>query len=148
MDFRHGEVRDERLDQHGGFTLTDEGGRSGDNGFSTGDAHAPEEESGKFADKPLDDTDVVEQLDERNEEDNGWNDADQEPGQSSCCVVRQESDTLLSETQQVSGKQGDKVEDIIAGFGAQDEQRNDELRQHTDYDRVPVDLLAVPGSKP
>ena len=62
---------DERLDQHGRLSLTDEGRCGRNDSFGARDAHGPEEEDGEFADEPLQNSPVVEQLHEGNEEDDG-----------------------------------------------------------------------------
>ena len=81
VEFGHGEVGDERADQHGGFALADEGGGGGDDGFGAADAEGPEEEDGEFADEPLEDAGVVEELDEGDEEDDWGDYAGEEPAE-------------------------------------------------------------------
>lgn len=149
VDFGHGQVRNERLDQHGGFSLSDEGRRGGDDGLGAGNAHAPKEEHGEFADGPLENTGVVEKLDKRHEEDDGRDDSHQEPAVTRReSVLHQEVNTLSGEFQQLSGQRGDEVEDVVSGLGPQYEERDDELHQHAHDDGVPDDLLAVPRGGP
>ena len=62
-----GQVRDEGPDQHRRLALPDEGRGGRHDGLGARDAHRPEEEDGEFADEPLQDAPVVEQLDERDE---------------------------------------------------------------------------------
>lgn len=105
MDLGHGKVGDERSDQHGRFTLSDERRGGSHDGFSTGDTHAPEEEDGKLANAPLEDIGVIEELDQGDEENDGGNDSNQEP----CYLGRQiifgqETHTFVGETQEAPGK--------------------------------------------
>jgi hypothetical protein len=71
--------------------LADERGGSGDDGFGAGDAHGPEEEKGEFADGPLEPAPVVQELDEGDEEDDGWDDVDDEPLQLEGVRAKEES---------------------------------------------------------
>lgn len=162
VEFGHGEVWYERADEHGGFALADEGGGGGYDGFGAGDAHAPEEEDGEFPDKPLQDVAVVEELDNGDEEDDGGNHANEEPvagldldGLLVDCNVHvvelflgQEDHALLGEAEELTGQHGDKVKDVVAGLSAEHKERDDELDQHADDDRVPHDYLAVARGGP
>ena len=76
MDFGHRAVRDEGLDQHSRFTLSDKWGGGCHHGLCARDAHGPEEEDGEFPDGPLQDTGIVEELDEGDEKDDGRDDRD------------------------------------------------------------------------
>ena len=78
MHLGHGKVGDERLDQHGGFTLTDERRRRSDDCLGTRYSHGPEEEDGEFANEPLEDAPVVQELDEGDEEDDGRDNTEHE----------------------------------------------------------------------
>lgn len=167
VDFGHGEVSNERLDKHSRFTLSDEGRGSGDDGLGARDAHGPEEEGRELADEPLDEADVVQELHERDEEDDGGQDRDQEPVDRFRNGIRgQESSTLVGKAKQLTSEGGDEVEDVtvqrldlhawggengeslLSGRGAQDEKGNDELHQHADNDRVPDNALPVSRSGP
>jgi hypothetical protein len=143
VDFGQGQVRDERSNQHGGFTLSDEGRSSSHHGLGAGHAQTPEEEDGEFADEPLEDAIVVQNLDKRNEEDDRRDDTSQEPVQIDDTVGRQERSTLVGETEQCAGQERDEVENIVAGLCSQDKDGNDELGQHAANDRVPSDLAAI-----
>ena len=134
--------------QHGRFSLADERRGRSDDGLGTGDAHGPEEEYGEFSNEPLEDTPVVQELDERDEEDDGWDDTSEEPTLLGNSLVCQESYTIVRETEEQAGELGDEVEDVESNSSAQDEQRNDELEQHANNDGVPVDLGPVAGSGP
>lgn len=79
MQFRVREMRDERADQDGALALADEGGGGGDDGLGAGDVHGVEEEVGEFGDEELEGAEVVEQLDEGDEEDDGGDDVEEEP---------------------------------------------------------------------
>lgn len=136
---------DEWSDQHSRFTLTDEGSGSCDNSFSTRNSERPIEEGRELDDKPLEKAAVVEELDERNEEDDRWNDTDQEPRQLGNTGGGQESSTLLSKTEQLSGEVGDELEDVVAGTSTEHKQSNDELGQHATDDSVPLNLASIPG---
>lgn len=62
---------DKWLDEHCGFALSDKRRRSCDNGLRAGYSHAPEEERSEFYNEPLDDVEVIQQLDKGDEKDNG-----------------------------------------------------------------------------
>ena len=79
VDFGLRHVRDKRADEHGGFSLADEGRGGCDDGFSARDSEGPEEGVGEFADEPLDEAEVVEKLDEGDEEDDRWDHTGEEP---------------------------------------------------------------------
>lgn len=143
VDLGEGQVRHERADQHGALALADEGGGGGDDGLGARDAQGPEEEGGELADEPLDQADVVQQLDEGDEEDDGRHDARQEPRQRRDGVVGQELDAVGREAQQRAGHLGDEGEDVVAGLAAQHEDGDDELGQHASDDGVPGDLAPV-----
>lgn len=60
MELGLGEMRYEGANKHGGFTLSDEGGGSSNDSFSSGDLHRPEEKDCEFADEPLNESPIVE----------------------------------------------------------------------------------------
>jgi hypothetical protein len=68
VDFGLGHVGDEWSDKHSGFSLTDEGGGSGDDSLGTGNTESPEDESSEFSDEPLDESNVVERLNQGDED--------------------------------------------------------------------------------
>lgn len=143
-----GHVRNEGADQHGRFTLTNEGRSSSDDGLGTGDTKSPEDKGGHLADEPLQEANVVEDLDNGDEEDDGGNDTPEEHGQLRCLLVGQEGHTITGKTQEVAGASRNPLEDIQTDLGAQHEQTNDVLRQHTNDDGVPVDTATVLASRP
>lgn len=143
MDFGLGQVRDERTDQHGRLALTNEGGGSSDDGFGTGDAESPEEEDGELANEPLDESQVVAELDKGDEEDDGRNDTGEEPGKVGNRVISQENDTGIRETEQSASHLGNEAEDIITGLGLEHEDGDDELGEHATNNRVPGNLPPV-----
>jgi hypothetical protein len=130
VDLGHGEVSNERLDQHSGFTLTDEGRGRSDDGLGTRDAHAPEEEDGELADEPLDSAPVVEELDKGDEEDDGRNDTGQEPMQRKNTLGRQERDTSVGEAKQITGQFGDESEDVTARLVSCESDREEEAKTY------------------
>ena len=148
VHFGHGKVGNEGLDQHGGFTLTDKRRRGSDNGLGTWHSHGPEEEDSEFTDEPLKDTPVVQELDERDEEDNGGDNTEHEVGVGRNIGGCQEGNTILGETQKQTCELGDEVEDVVSSLGTEDEQCNDKLHQHTDDDGVPNNHAAVARSRP
>lgn len=79
VEFGIGEVRDEGADEDGGLALADEGGGGGDDGFGARDVHGVEEEVGEFGDEELEGAEVVEELHEGDEEDDGGDDVEEEP---------------------------------------------------------------------
>ncbi|KFZ20269.1 hypothetical protein V501_00235 [Pseudogymnoascus sp. VKM F-4519 (FW-2642)] len=121
---------------------------SADDGLSAGDVHGVEEEVSEFRDEELEGAEVVEQLDEGDEEDDGGDDVQDEPAQRQCVCVGEEFSSLACEAEQGLGEVGDEVEDVVSGLGAQDEDGEDELREHADDDGVPFDELAVLGGRP
>jgi hypothetical protein len=143
VDLGLGQVRHEGSNQHGRLSLADKGSRSGHNGFGTRDAQGPVEEVGKLDDEPLQNARVVEQRDEGDEEDDGRDDAGEEPGHRGDGIVKQESHTLVGESEQRASQERDKGKDIVAYLRAQDKDGYDELRQHTANDGVPRDLGPV-----
>jgi hypothetical protein len=148
MQLSHGKMSNKRPDQHGRFSLTDERRRRSDDSFGTRYAHGPEEEDGEFSDEPLENTPVVQELNERDEEDDGWNDTSKEPAELGDGRIGQKGHTIVRESKEKTGELGDEVEDVVSSSGAQDEQRNDELKKHTNDDGVPVDLGSVARSGP
>ncbi|XPS80098.1 hypothetical protein M3J09_012060 [Ascochyta lentis] len=141
-------MRNEWLDQHGGFTLTDERRSRSDDSLGTRDAHGPEEEDGELADEPLDETPVVQELHERNEEDDGGDDTSEEPTLCWHSRICEEDDTVVGEPEEQTGKLRDEVEDVETNAGSQHEKGDDELSQHSNDDGVPVDHLLVAGGQP
>lgn len=112
MHLRHRQVRNEWPDQHGIFALSDEGRGGCHDGFGAGDAHRPEEEDRELADEPLQHAPVVEELDERNEEDDGWNDASEKPRQIRHGGICEEYHTVVGEAEEIASEFGNKCKDI------------------------------------
>lgn len=139
---------DEGTDEHGRLSLSDERRGSSYNGLGTGDAHEPEEECGGLDDEPLQDIEVVQELDQGNEEDDGWDNGDKEPARGWDGTGGQKDDSVICETEEVPGSLGDEVEDIVTGLGSENEEGNDELRQHAHDNCVPDNLLTVPRGSP
>ena len=77
---------------------------------------------------------MVEDGDERDEEDDGRKDADEEPCQLGDGRGGQKGDAVLGEAEQLAGQLRDEGEDGVSGAGAQHEDGNDELCQHADND--------------
>jgi hypothetical protein len=148
VKFRFGKMRNEGTDQHSRLSLTDERRGGSDNGLGTRDLHGPEEEDGEFSNEPLEDTPVVQKLDERHEEDDRRHNTGKEPGKIGNRIISQENHTLVSETQKQTSELGNESEDIVSGLGPQDEEGNDELAQHADNDGVPYNLGPVAGGCP
>lgn len=170
MDFGASKMGDERLDQHGGFTLSDEGRCGSDDSLGTGNLHAPEEEDGELSDEPLEDAPVVEDLDNGHEKDDGGQDTSEEPVKLCNGIGSQECNTSVGKTKKITSHLGDESEDVtgekkrLAGLlviscgrrggkenvqsslGTQDEEGNDELNQHADNDGVPLDPRTITRS--
>jgi hypothetical protein len=68
VDFGLGHVGYERSDKHGRLSLADEGSGGSDDSLGTSNTHSPEDERGELSNEPLDETDVVESLDKRDED--------------------------------------------------------------------------------
>lgn len=147
VDLGLGEMRDERSDQHGRLALADEGRGGGDDSLGTGYAEGPEEEDGELADEPLDEADVVAERHESDEEDDGRNNAGEEPGKVGDGVVRQEHHTLVGEPQERAREERDEVENVVAGLGSQDENSDDKLAEHAADNRMPGDHPPVSRSQ-
>jgi len=64
MAFGFREIGDERFDENRTFALTNKGRGSCTDRFGTRHLHCPEEEFGKLDDDPLQDTVVIQQLDD------------------------------------------------------------------------------------
>jgi hypothetical protein len=79
MTFGFGKIWDKGLDEDGAFSLTNEWRRSCRDRFSARNFHRPEEKFGKFNYDPLKNAPIIQELDDRNEEDNGRKDSDKEP---------------------------------------------------------------------
>ena len=142
MEFGLGHVRHERSDQHSRFTLTDEGGCSSHDGLRTGDTEGPEKEGRELHDEPLEETDVVEELDKGHEEDDGWDNTGDEPVKVEDGFCGEESSADTCKSEKVGGTLGDEGKDVVTCFGAEHEDRDDELTKHTSNDWVPVDGAA------
>lgn len=143
VDLGEGQVRHEGPDEHGGLALADEGSGRGDDGLGARHAQGPEEEGSELADEPLDQPDVVQQLHQRDEEDDGRHDTRQEPRQLGDVARRQELHAVGRKAQQRARHLRNEGEDIVARLCAQHEHGDDELRQHAADDRVPRDLPPV-----
>ena len=148
MDLGLGHVRYERPDEHGGFTLTDKGRSGCHDGFGTGNVERPEHERSKLADEPLDETDIVQDLHDRDEEDDGGDDTEKEHGERGDVGVGQECHTVFGKAQKVACARSDEAENRVSDAGTQDEQTDNVLRQHADNDGTPVDGVAVFTGKP
>jgi hypothetical protein len=85
MTFRASQVRYERFNEDGTFALTDEGGGSCADGFSTRNLHRPEKEFGELYNDPLQDTVVIKELDTGDEEDYRGDNCRKEPAYRSTC---------------------------------------------------------------
>jgi len=107
------QVRNVRLDQHSGLALTHERRCGGDDSFSPRNLHPVEEDGCEFADGPLQPAPVVEKLDERNEEDDGWDDAQEEVVKLEEIGAEQERGTLSCEIEKADREESDEVENII-----------------------------------
>lgn len=147
VNFGQSQVRHERTDQHGRLALANERGGSSDDGFGTRDAEGPEEEDGKFANEPLDETQVVAELDKGDEEDDGRDNTGKEPGKVGNRVVSQEDDTRIGETEQSAGHLGNEAEDVITSLGLEHKDSDDELGEHTTNDGVPGNLPPIARSE-
>ncbi|KAJ0132490.1 Succinate dehydrogenase [ubiquinone] iron-sulfur subunit, partial [Fusarium oxysporum f. sp. albedinis] len=119
-----------------------------DDGFSARDSETPEDEGSELDDEPLDESDVVEDLDEGDEEDDGGDDAEEEVASVGDVFAGQECNTSLGEAQKISGAVGDEAEDVVSNGCSQDEETDDVLREHAANDSAPVDALAVLASSP
>lgn len=148
MKLGHCQVSHEGPDQHGRFTLTDERRCRSDNGLGTRDTHSPEEEYGEFANEPLENAPVVQELDERDEKDDRRDDTCEEPSELGNAFGCEENDTVVGKAEKKTSKLGDEVENVESNSSAQDKQGNDELEQHADNDCVPVDHAPVARSRP
>lgn len=113
VDLGIGQVRDERLDEHDRFSLSDERRGGSDDGLSSRHAHAPEEDGGKLSDEELQPSVVVEELDEGDEEDNRRKDSDDPPAERKGVSVQQELGSGSSEVQEGRGEESNEVEDIV-----------------------------------
>lgn len=148
MDFGFGHVRNKWSDKHGRFTLSDERGGGSDNRLCARNTQSPEHKGGKLLDEPLQETNVVEDLNQGDEEDDGRNDTEKEPRDLRGFLVGEESNTFMSKAQKITSTVSNKFEDVVTNAGSQDEKADDVLRQHADDDGLPVDAAAVCAGEP
>lgn len=87
-------------------------------------------------------------LNEGNKENNSRQDADQEPWHSGSCRTCQESSTFPGEAKEGPSQATDELEDIKANSSSQNEQSNDILEHHADYNSVPLNSLPVSRGRP
>ncbi|CRK38233.1 hypothetical protein BN1708_007695, partial [Verticillium longisporum] len=135
VQLRIGHVRHKGANEKSRLALADKG--SGGSNDSLGARHlkSPEDEGGHLADEPLQEPDVVEDLDNGDEEDDGRQNVDDEVAE-------------LVHLVEITGSISDELEDVVAGAGSQDEEGDDELRKHATDDGAPVDHLAVARGTP
>ena len=117
MKFGIGKMRNEGLNQHGRFTLTNKWRCSSDYGLGTRNLHGVEENGGKLLDEPLKRAPEVKELDKGDEEDDGWDDGEEEP--SKVCGSRgagQELSAIACETKKRFGEECNEVENVILKF--------------------------------
>ena len=148
VDLRLGHERDEWSDQHGGFSLTDKRRGGGDDSLGTGDTESPEDESRKLLDEPLDEADVVENLDEGDEEDDGGDDSEEEHSEVGRGLAGDERDTIPGVAEQVTGSVGDPLENVVSNTSSEDEQADDVLGEHSSDDGTEVDVGTVTTGGP
>lgn len=140
-----GHVGHKGLDQHGRFTLANEGSGRGHNGLGTRHAQAPEEELGELANEPLNESSVEEQLHQSHEEDNRRNDTSEEPRLLGNGRVGQKGYSSVCEAQQRAGEERNELENVESSLGPEHKDGDDELSQHATNDGVPGDCPPVAG---
>jgi hypothetical protein len=96
----------------------------------------------------LDETDVVENLHEGDEEDDGGDDAEEEVARVGDVFAGQECNTSLGEAEKISGAVGDEAEDVVSNACSKNKETDNVLREHTADDSAPVDSLTVLASNP
>lgn len=143
-----GHVGDKGTDQHGRLSLANEGSGSSDDGLGTRGVESPEDEDGHLLDEPLDESNVVQNLDERDEEDDGGDNAKEEPGKLGDLLGGQESHAIFGKAQQVAGTVSNELEDVVSDTSAQNEEANNVLAEHATNDSSPVDVLAALAGDP
>lgn len=148
VDLSFGQVRNKGLNQDGRLTLANERRGGGDDSFGTRDLHGPEEKASKLSDGPLDPTPVVKDVDKGNEEDDGRKDGEEKVGQGGNLGVKNKARTSVGKTEELTGEERDKVEDIVTGASTENKQGDDELDEHARDDSVPFDSLSVVGGGP
>lgn len=148
VEFRHGQMGHEGLDQHCAFSLSDKRSSRRDDCLCSRNPHGPEEEDREFADKPLDQAAIVQKLHERHEEDNGGKHREEEHADVGSVLASQECNTVLGEVQKGASKRRDELEDVVSHRCTKHEESHDVLNQHTRDDGVPVDGLSISGCGP
>lgn len=148
MELGLGHVRNKRSDQHGRFTLSDKRRGSSDDGLGTRHTERPEDKGRKLLDEPLEEANVVQDLDQGDEEDDGRDDTEEEHGQLRNVGVGQEGDTILGKAQEILGARGDESEDVVTDARSEHKETDDVLRKHTSNDGSPIDALAILARQP
>lgn len=136
-------VRDKGSDQHSGLSLSDERRSRGDNSLGARNTKGPKYEGGKLLDEPLKEANIVKDLDERDEEDNGRYHADEEPGLLCGVGICEERNTSAGKAEEITSAISDEFEDTVSHTSAQDKETDDVLGQHATNDSAPVDTRSI-----
>lgn len=88
--------------------------------------------------KPLHNTKVVQHLNKCNEENNGAQNAGEEPALVDGLLIKEESCTDSGFPQEVGGEKSEPLEDAEASVGLEDEEGNRLLEKETNDDRLPA----------
>lgn len=148
MQLGLGQRGQKRLDQHDTLALTEKRRRRRHDGLSPGNAHAPLETPRRLPNQPLQGAAVRQHLGDARKEDDGRDHADHKPRHARDGVVGEEGEPLVGKAKEVGRAVGDEAKNGIADFGAEDEERDEELEVEADQDRVPADLASVPRGQP
>ena len=83
--------------------------------------HGPVKGNSKLADKPLDDTPVVKDVDQGNEKDDCRKNTEEKETKVCNFGVGNKTTTILGKRQEFSAKEGNEFENIITGLGSQEQ---------------------------
>ena len=98
-----------------------------------------EQHNAQMLDDPLHDTKVVHHLHKGNEEDDGSQNASEEPVLGDDRVlIEEENGTDFGLLQKVSGEECEPLEDLETSIGLEDEEGDGLLEEESDDDRLPA----------
>lgn len=98
-----------------------------------------EQDNAQMLDDPLHHTEVVHHLHKGNEEDDGSQNASEEPvfGDDGI-LIKEEDGTDFGLLQKVGGEEGEPLEDLETSVGLENEESDGLLEEESDDDRLPV----------
>jgi hypothetical protein len=80
--------------------------------------------------------------------DDGGNNSKEEHSQVGSLFASDECNTVLGETQKVTGSSGNETENVVSDTGSEHKETDNVLGKHTDNNSSPVDVSAVSTGSP